>query len=382
MKKDNNQSPFDILLRIEKHYTPAVQLMSHLFVWASFIFILLCQYVYDLHIPAFTSLFLSVRVALCSSVVFYTFFYVLAPQITKYHKYYLFIVVLPLLVILWLLVNRFALTLGEELNIDTHILYRYLGKNYSPSYSEILTFKYILLNTPSVIFAISPFFFLKIIFDLTRLYLEKIKSEKEKYTLSIEKTNIEKQFLLAQLNPHFLFNTLNNIYGLIIKNDSRASKMVIDLSKIMKYTLYENNLEKVTLEKEISFMDHYFNINKTRYLPNVDLTFTQEIKQPITGFYIAPLITFVFLENAFKYGLQSKLNKFLHISIRIENGTFTFYIENDSDRLNCHHEKQKASGIGLQNVQQRLELIYPDKHTLVITEDAESFKVKLTITLE
>jgi len=378
--KENNAKTLNIL-SFERYYNLQTRIFAHTLAWLLFIFFMYFGYLYNVEMPSVLALFLSVRIGICTMLTFYLFFYLVFPVIIRSQKYYLFIVTVPFIFCVWLLVNKLGYSTALLLGLNLEPIYHYLGKNPSPSFKELFTFKYILLNVPSVIFAISPFFFAKIVTHLTKNYAEIINSEKEKTRLKIEKVQIEKQFLLAQLNPHFLFNTLNNIYGMILKNDGRAGGTVISLSKIMKYTLYENNLEKVPLEKEISFLEEYFNLNRARYSSATDLQLLKEINQNLQGLYIAPLITFVFVENSFKYGLKNKKNKYLKILIHVDEDVFSLTIENDHDNLFPESKDPVSSGLGLQNVRQRLQLIYPDNHKLEIINNPGFFKVFLSINL-
>lgn len=365
----------------DRYYTPGIRVFTHITTWLLFIFFMYFGYLYNVEMPSALALFLSIRIAACTIFTFYIFSYLIFPPVIQAQKYGLLIVFIPCIFYIWLIINKLAYSLALYANMNLQPIYHYLGKNPSPSFEELFTFKYILLNVPSVIFAVSPFFFAKIVTQLTKNYARIIHSEKEKTVLKIERIEMEKQMLVAQLNPHFLFNTLNNIYGMILKNDERAGGTVISLSKIMKYTLYENNIEKVSLQKEISFMEEYFTLNRTRYPSATDLQLDKEIHQNPATLYIAPLLTFVFIENSFKYGLKNKKNKFLKMRIVVENNTFSFSIENDRNIPLYELKDLQSSGLGLRNVRQRLHLIYPDRHTLKISEHLQSFKVFLSINL-
>lgn len=364
------------LVELEKYYTTKMRIFGHILLWLSFTILMYYAYSADIGFSFNISMFISLRLSISSAVVFYFFFYLILPFILKKKKYYYFIFT-PLLVVLWLFVTEICYIITTDvLSIDLSDLHNYLGKKPLPSFKKVFSLQYILLNTYSVIIALSPFFFVKIMVDMTRVYIKSIKAEKEKYRLEVEKINIEKQFLLAQLNPHFFFNTLNNIYGLIITHDKSAEKMVLDLSKIMKYTLYENGMDKVPLERELEFIRNYFNVNISRYSSDVPITL--KISGNTTGLYIAPLITFVFIENAFKYGLKLKNNKFLNITINIEDSIFNILIENDKIKF----KKNEFSGLGISNAIKRLNLLYPNRHILKIKDADTKFSISLQINLK
>lgn len=225
--------------------------------------------------------------------------------------------------------------------------------------------------------SISPFFFTKIIFSIIRFYSVSYKSERKTVHLEQEKLNLERDFLKAQLNPHFLFNTLNNLYGLSLRKDTQTPEVITQLSEMMRYTLYESNTERVPLKKELHYLQNYVQLEKMRY--KRDACIVSEIDDSnVTNQHVAPLLTFTFVENAFKYGLKKKNEGFIKLYISIKDDIFYFSIQNDKK------EKQKVSpvgGIGLENAKKRLELLYPGKHNLAIEDNGKIFFVELTINL-
>ncbi|HET7115816.1 MAG TPA: sensor histidine kinase, partial [Hanamia sp.] len=204
------------------------------------------------------------------------------------------------------------------------------------------------------------------------------KSERKTAHLEIEKLNLEKNFLKAQLNPHFLFNTLNNLYGLALRADSQTPEMIMQLSGMMRYTLYESNSNMVSLTKELEYLKNYVMLERRRYKANKDIVFDIDDSQ-INGQVIAPLLTFTFVENAFKYGLKSQNENFLKINISVVNNVFYFSLVNDKEEKSIPKE---FGGIGHLNVRKRLELLYPGKHELVIEDRGKSFYVAMTINLQ
>jgi LytS/YehU family sensor histidine kinase len=233
------------------------------------------------------------------------------------------------------------------------------------------------LLTP-VFYSISPYFFTKIVFDIIRFNSRLVSSEKKRAGLKIEKLNLEKDFLKTQLNPHFLFNTLNNLYGLALRADSQTPEMISQLAEMMRYTLYESNAEKVPIDKELAYLKNYVMLEKRRYKADTEIIFNIDDGQ-LDGQIIAPLLTFTFVENGFKYGLKSKNERFLKISIFIKNDTFYFSILNDKEEKKIANE---FGGIGLLNTKKRLELIYPGKHKLKIEDLGKSFHVSMMINLQ
>ena len=202
--------------------------------------------------------------------------------------------------------------------------------------------------------------------------------EKRNLELLKEKTEAQLQLLTAQVHPQFLFNTLKNIYSRTQFESPGSAKMINELSHILQYVLDEGKYGLVPLENEIKMMSDYINLERMRYDEKLDL----HVSMPSNAdnIYIAPLLILPFVENCFKHG-ASKMLKNPWINLKMElNGTSLFLkIMNGKKTTTNQHNRRKGKGIG--NVRKRLELLYKDRHTLVITDDEEVFIVNLTIEL-
>ncbi|MFV0554535.1 MAG: sensor histidine kinase, partial [Mangrovibacterium sp.] len=176
----------------------------------------------------------------------------------------------------------------------------------------------------------------------------------------------------AQVNPHFFMNTLNNIHALIDIDTDRAKDTVIELSKIMRYVLYDANRPLISLEKEIHFLDNYIRLMRIRYTDNLDIrtSYPEEIP-PIN---IPPLLLVTLIENAFKHGVGIRKEAFIHSSLVVENGKLTYVVRNS-----LSHEKHEASGVGLENLRKRLSLLFKDEYELLISPSEEEYEVKLVM---
>lgn len=370
------------LINFNDLYTPFRRFILHISMWLFFTSLLFFNYWLEAGLPAESSALLTGRLIINNMVIFYLSFYLFIPKIFKIKKWGLLLIFLssPLLFYIWLSTNYFQFYILNYLGFDIHTgpLQNLISKNAKQSYWEAISFKTVLSNAIIVMYAFSPSFFIKILFDITRLFNKAISFQKQNLNLELQNVNIEKDFLKAQLNPHFLFNTLNNLYGLVVSKNPLASETIINISDLMSYTLYESNIEKVPLQKELDFIRNYFFLERMRYSADKDISLDIS-ENDSTQLEIAPLLCFTFIENAFKYGLQGKNNNFLHITIKIVNNIFYFAIENNKEEL-----KQKTSlgGIGLKNTQKRLNLIYPDSHELKIEDKDNSFFVSLTINLD
>lgn len=189
-----------------------------------------------------------------------------------------------------------------------------------------------------------------------------------------ERLRTELKFLRAQMNPHFLFNTLNNIYALARKKSDDTADVVMRLSKLLRFMLYESGNGRISLASEIKLLEDYINLEKIRY--NSRLTVTMEKQIADETRLIVPLILLPFVDNAFKHGAsESRFNSYINISIQELEGKLRFRIANS-----CENTETENTGIGLTNVKRQLELEYPD-HQLQVTKGKDKFSVELTINL-
>jgi two-component system, LytTR family, sensor kinase len=223
-----------------------------------------------------------------------------------------------------------------------------------------------------------PHFFLVTAGAAVKLMLDYGQLQKRIAEIAREKAVAELNFLKSQINPHFLFNSLNSVYFLIDKNNSAAREALHKFSDMLRYQLYEMNGDKIPIEKEISYLNDYMDLQKLRKDENysVQLNSTPEVK----GFLIEPLLLIPFVENAFKHISHRKgETNFIKLDMSRHNGEFQFMIENSKDALN--RTTEKAGGIGLNNVKRRLELLYPGKHQLKINDQADLYTIDLKLTI-
>lgn len=193
--------------------------------------------------------------------------------------------------------------------------------------------------------------------------------------LEEEKKSIELKVLKNQLNPHFLFNTLNNLYALTLKKDDRAPEIIAKLSEILDFVLYRCNEDYVPIEKEITLIENYIALEKLRYDENrLDILFTKDIQENNT---ISPLIVLTFIENAFKHGVINETEKAtIRLNLESKKEQIIFSIENTKPQNELAQMTNKSK-IGLENVQKQLDLLYPKRYQLEIEETQLFYKVKL-----
>lgn len=197
--------------------------------------------------------------------------------------------------------------------------------------------------------------------------------------LEEEKKSMELKVLKNQLNPHFLFNTLNNLYTLTLKKDDKAPEVIAKLSEILDFVLYRCNEDFVSIEKEIALIENYIALEKLRYNENrLDILFTKDIQESNK---ISPLIILTFIENAFKHGVINETEKaVIRLNLESKKQQIIFSIENTKPQNEFVGISDKSK-IGLANVQKQLDLLYPKKHLLEIEETQTNFKVKLCLYL-
>jgi LytS/YehU family sensor histidine kinase len=201
------------------------------------------------------------------------------------------------------------------------------------------------------------------------------KLEKEKLEIALKLRESELKFLKSQINPHFLFNALNNLYGLTLEKSDIAPQIVLKISSLLDYMLHDCNVTLISLEKEIQSLRDYIALQKIRYGEEAKITI--DIKGDTKSMKIAPLLLLPFVENAFKHGLTKNLGKgSIKIDIQIANDDFIFSVENDDFSKT---DEGKHHGIGLENVQKRLALQYKDSYELKIQKTKGKYKVSLRL---
>jgi sensor histidine kinase YesM len=203
-------------------------------------------------------------------------------------------------------------------------------------------------------------------------------SEQKAKETENEKLNTELSFLKLQINPHFLFNTLNNIYSLAESGSDKTGRAVMKLSSIMRYILTESKNDLVPLEKEIQFTEDYIDMQKLRLTNKSQVDFAPS-GDP-AGKQIAPLIFLPFVENAFKYGVSTRESSTICIQLKIEKDAIHFSVKNQKLQ-NGLLKPAETTGTGISNIKRRLELLYKHRYKLLLNEDKESFSVQLNLQL-
>lgn len=248
-----------------------------------------------------------------------------------------------------------------------------------PKYPEVFS-----LRPPLLFFEriINVYTFLGTITDLIfptilLMVFDYYRHQKEILLLKEQKKSTELNLLKTQLNPHFLFNTLNNLYALALKKSDRTPEAIAKLSEILDYMLYQCKDNFVPIKSEVALIHNYIALEKIRYGKRLDVTFTPTLKSEEK---IAPLLLLTFVENAFKHGVSQEINVAkIHINLKADQEGVFFSIENSKPAIQNNSIKRDA--IGLKNIRKQLEILYPSKnYILTIHEDENLFSVILKLT--
>ena len=222
-----------------------------------------------------------------------------------------------------------------------------------------------------------PFLFTIALSTTYKILRDKIRSDAVISETQKENLKSELSFLRSQINPHFLFNVLNNIVAMVRLKSEELEPTVIKLSSLLQYMLYETDEEKVLLKNEVEYLQSYIDLQQMRFSSKLNMQVHFELKDEWEA--IEPMLLVPFIENAFKHGNGLLKNPEIHISLKVENNLLDFQVKNkyiQSDKSN-----DKISGIGLVNVKRRLALLYENKHSLKISQSEDWFHVSLQIIL-
>jgi hypothetical protein len=217
-----------------------------------------------------------------------------------------------------------------------------------------------------------------------KLYFKSDRDRKQ--MLVLERENIESQleYLKYQINPHFFMNTLNNIHALVDIDPEKAKTSIVDLSKLMRYVLYEGNHPMVPLGRDVDFLRNYLKLMQLRYTDHVSISVS--IPDELPDSLIAPMLLITFVENAFKHGVSYQQQSFVSIKLQAEDQRLLFSCRNSkkqADQTSAQQASKRISegGVGLANVKKRLDLLYGRNYTLDIKDEAETYNVELNIPL-
>jgi two-component system, LytTR family, sensor kinase len=287
--------------------------------------------------------------------------YMLIPRVLGKKSYFIYIIFFTLL-----------LAITAQLNI---FIFNYAIDYFLPGYFFVSSFNFLeLVQFGFVYLSITT------LLKLSKAWFKLMESKNQLIRLEKEKYNAELLFLKSQVNPHFLFNTLNNIYCLALKKNPLAPHSLLKLAGVMRYMIYESTGEFVSLEKEISYIHNYIDLQRLRTRDDTSIIF--EVTGTVISQQVAPLIFIVFIENSFKHGIKSAINhSFVHIKISVENQDLFLTVKNSKGIVD-EVENERFAGLGVNNVKKRLELLYKEKYSLMVEETEDIYAVELTLNLQ
>ena len=290
------------------------------------------------------------------AVMVYVTNYVLIPQFLYKKRYALFAVVFIVLVFTFSILKMYI-----ELDL-MHLSASNIWNRFKQRVYDNVIPHFLLVSTGAAF----------------KLLIDYARAQRRLGEMAREKAETELNFLKSQINPHFLFNSLNSIYFLIEKKNTDARQALLQFSDMLRYQLYDCNAGAIAIEKEVRFLQDYIRLQQLRKDQHYDVAL--EVGSDVNGFSITPLLLVPLVENAFKHiSHHHDARNFVLVALTRLNGTFTFTVENSKD--DQQRTTEPAGGIGLANVKRRLELLYPGKYELSIHNSEKNFKVALHIHL-
>jgi len=332
------------------------QIFWHVFFWLSIISIFLFLAQSDMHIGAEGVLVIFILYPVINIGLFYLNYLVYIPRFLDSKRYTAYAVIIALNLILFSLGKY-----GVGLYFKPYVLVR--------MHQTIGFWQYFI----SSMFASLTFVFLSTVLKFTTDWFlnERIQRDLENQRLTAELS-----FLKSQINPHFLFNSLNSIYSLAYQGSKTTPDAILKLSEIMRYMLYECNDNEVSLKKELQYLQNYIDLQKIRFGENAYIDF--KINGKVDGQQIVPLLLIAFIENAFKHGVANEPESAIRLLIDVDDSHLYFFIQNKKHNNN----RDNLSGIGLINVKRRLDLLYPGRYKLNIADEQNTYTCELTLTLK
>ena len=262
------------------------------------------------------------------------------------------------------------IALSVVIKLGIAVLFPEIILEYGPATKRV--------NTSYNVYMLQALFisgFFTVISTLLKFSADWFANERIQRNLETQKKDMELQFLKSQLNPHFLFNSLNNIYSLAYQKSEKTPDAILKLSEIMRYMIYESNDSWVDLDKEIDYVKSFVELQKLRFKDGATVKIT--VEGEIDGQQIVPLLLISFVENAFKHGVANDPKDPIKINVVVDQKTLRFSVSNKKNTAN----KDSMGGVGLNNVERRLQLLYPDQYQLTIENSATHYTTHLILNL-
>lgn len=353
-------------------------ILAHMMFWCCFLFLRWYLTTISFNVfrglPRQSILWLNIASVGCLVIFYYTLVYLIVPFYLKKKKF------IP---VLFAVLSLFIAYTILDTYLETHILSacstcKQIMQKYNADYYEFLH-----MDFSNIIFkkVLSLGVLIGLLFNLSvplgiRYGIKTFKQNVMALKMSRDNIQLEYNFLKAQINPHFLFNTLNNIYGLVIQgNKEKSAALIAKLSEFMRYTLYEADQEKMLLQREIELIEDYIELERVR----LNFTTTElSVHVDKVVLFVPPLLFIPIVENAFKF-CPDQTGSMIEINFQLEGGQLIFKCANSVARINV--ADQEDSGIGLQNLKKRLELYFPNKHQHIVAVTATQYMTTLILEL-
>ena len=340
------------------------RLLWHLLFWLFYLVFYTFQYglfQMDLYITFLTGLF---SLPIVMSAVYFNIYFII-PNYLLTKKYKLFFILFLLSAIAFTIFLRID---SYYIVVPTLYSAEFLDRYYTVGFFRI---SYLFSHFVSIYTVVVGASFIKL---LTQWY----RSKEQNQLLAREKLETELKFLKSQIHPHFLFNTLNNLYALTLKKSDKAPETVLKLSELLDFMLYECNTSKISLNKELQLVKNYISLEELRYDNNLSVNL--KIDGDTRNTEIAPLLILPFVENCFKHGISEETeNSWINILLRVNKTSLLLVVENSKPYESRQNAEEFKDGIGFDNVKRRLELLYPGKHKLEISKNNRKYSVKLEL---
>ncbi len=354
--------------------TKQKKLMMHLLFWLGYTIIIFSSQLY--YSPSLLKIFSSLNSVLKSAFLYYSLVYAVFPMLYHAKKYTAGTLLLLLVFIIYFysVFYNYKITTENQLFVYTSYANKYCLNYVKNGFWAFLDYKYFLYEFSNLIYAIFPPMVIKFI-RLFGQYSANIQ------IVASQKTDLEVYFLRSQLQPHFLFDSLNNIYKQIISKTNTAPQSIILLSNLLKHTLYNSNNKLIPLSEEINFIKDYIDFEKMKSSQPIKIQYNQE--GLLDKYNIAPLILSHYIETAFKYGkATNKSVSTVSITIKVATDKLFFTVENDFLDQEKKSKVVPENDLSLQNTQKRLQIFYPQKHLLNHYINENKFKVELQLDLD
>ncbi len=284
--------------------------------------------------------------------------WILIPQLLNKKKYVLYFLGLSLVILVGIQLNNFTFNYLTDRILNNYYFISYYN------FFDLLKFFLVYLSITTLL-------------KLSKSWFKMQELNSKLLLIEQEHIKSELKALKSQINPHFLFNSLNLLYALAIKNSNHTPDAIIQLSDILRYVTYETKQEKITLKNEIKLINNYLDLQKLRVEKDIQIKFTSKVENP--DFLIPPMLYLPLIENSFKHGIGRSINNtFVNIKLIGKLNSVRFEIENNLPG-DLKEQVQDEEGIGLENIRKRLALVYPEKHTFEVKEESDRFKVILSI---